>query len=129
MFRVVTREAALYILHAGQHGGRSPTSEMTRGRFRVGPLPLRGAHVHGRLFRQRIRQFVQQGFRILPTDAGIGDRDPVFQWFVYFPGLLAWFQIAFQQQPQDVSLPLAILFHDGMGNRNLARVIFVGIPM
>ena len=50
------------------------------------------------IVRQCIRQFVQQGFRILPTDAGIGDRDPVFQWFVYFPGLLAWFQIAFQQK-------------------------------
>ena len=61
------------ITHVEDDRGGNVEDDRRRGGLRVVPPPLRGAHVHGRLFRQRIRQFVQQGFRILPTDAGIGD--------------------------------------------------------
>ena len=90
---------------------------------------LRRADVHGRLFRQRIGQVIQERFRIFPTDTGIGDRDPIFQRFAGSPGLPARFQIAFQQQPQNVSLPFAILLHDGVSDRNLTRVVFVRISV
>ena len=42
---------------------------------------------------------------------------------------LPGFRLLSNKSPRDVSLPFAILFHDGVGDRNLARVIFVGISM
>src|SRR5574341_2468428 len=62
-----------------------------------------------------IGQFGEEGLRLVPSEAVIGDRDAVDKGTALFPGLLAGIQVAFQHEPHNRLSAFAELAEDFAG--------------
>ena len=77
----------------------------------------------------RVGQFIQEGFGLVPAEAGVGNGHTVGEGDAFFPGLFARVQIAFDHQAHDGLAAFMELLDHISGDEALALMIFAGVVM
>lgn len=72
-----------------------------------------------------VGEIAEQLLGFVPAQAGIGNGDAMLKGHPFFPGLLAWVEIAFQHESHDGLTAFAELSQDLTSNNALAGMIFL----